>query len=105
MTLWHWLYVALHSGHPLLGFLHDSVEEGYRPKALLRYWPALDAITRRNGETYHDYIYRVSRNKKATRVKLTDLQHNLTRGGGPPGNLKTRYENAVVHLKSIKRVG
>ncbi len=97
----HWLYVAWYSRHPLLGFLHDSVEDGYLPKLLLYYWPALDAITRRDGESYFTYIQRVSENKKATKVKLVDLQHNLARGGGPPGNLRLRYEDAVVYLKSV----
>ena len=94
----HPLYVAIHSGHPLLGLLHDTVEDGYLPRALLRFWPALDASTRRPGEVYAEYIKRLSLNPKAKRVKVTDLQHNLTRGGGPNPSLQRRYLKALHRL-------
>ncbi|MBR9765405.1 MAG: hypothetical protein GYB53_18255 [Rhodobacteraceae bacterium] len=94
----HPLHVALHSGHPLLGLLHDTVEDGYLPKSLLRIWPALDAITRRPGEVYGDYIERVERNPKAKRVKIVDLRHNLVRSGGPSPSLEKRYRRALARL-------
>lgn len=99
----HWCYVA--SGfwpwqHKFwLGLLHDTVEDGYLPKALLSLWPALDAITRREGEPYADYIERLSANDTATAVKLRDLQHNLSRNGGPPReSLRARYLKAQSRL-------
>ena len=74
-----------------LGLMHDTVEDGYLPRTLLR-WPALDAITRRDGEDYRVYIERVALNRRATRVKLADLAHNLSRHGGPPRQaLRDRY--------------
>lgn len=95
----HSLHVALYSGHPILGLLHDAVEDGYLPRALLRVWPGLDAITRRPGEVYADYIDRVARHPVARKVKLCDLRHNLSRGGGPHDSLRCRYERALARLE------
>lgn len=39
--------------------------------------PAVDAITKRDGEAYVDYLKRVCANRYARRVKEMDLQHNL----------------------------
>lgn len=94
----HWLHVSIFSGHPLLGLLHDSVEDGYLPRCILRFWPALDAITRRKEETYSEYIERVAKNNKARKVKICDLQHNLTRNGGPNESLARRYRAALARL-------
>lgn len=96
----HPLHVAIDSGHPFLGAFHDSVEDGYLPKWVLRFWPALDAITRRKGEVYANYIERVAKNPKARRVKIADLRHNLKRNGGPPASLEKRYRRALWRLIS-----
>lgn len=64
--------------------LHDVVEDtpmtlddlrglGFAPKVV----DAVDAISRRDGETYEDYIERVARNPLARRVKRVDLEHNM----------------------------
>jgi len=64
--------------------LHDVVED--TPKTLddlrLEGFPdriieAVDALTRRDGETYEDFIERVARVPLARKVKLADLQHNM----------------------------
>lgn len=96
----HPLHVALHSGHPLLGLLHDAIEDGYLPHVVLRWWPALDAITRRSGETYAAYIERVAANPAARRVKICDLRHNLSRCGGPGDSLAKRYRRALARLSN-----
>lgn len=100
--LGHWWHVG--SRFPVwrrefwLGLLHDTVEDGYLPRFLL-HWPALDAITRREGEDYVAYIERVATNDRARRVKLADLAHNLSRNGGPPRHsLRDRYRWAQRHL-------
>jgi hypothetical protein len=98
MTLPHALHVAVYSGYPILGLLHDAVEDGWLPEAILPWWPALDALTRRKGEVYADYIERVAENPAARKVKITDLFHNLTRGEGPSGELNKRYVRALVRL-------
>lgn len=64
--------------------LHDVVEDSPITLAHLRdqgfperILEAVDAISRRDGETYEDYIERVARVPLATRVKLPDLEHNM----------------------------
>ena len=71
----------------IVALLHDVVEDGYTSFEKLQkmynldaeQMAALDAITRRNGERYFDYIQRVKQNKIAKIVKLADLQHNIER--------------------------
>lgn len=71
----------------VVAFIHDVVEDGYATfeEVQQRFnlndeqMAALDAITRRQGEKYFDYIARVKQNEMATTVKLADLQHNITR--------------------------
>ncbi|MCF3932893.1 hypothetical protein L1787_05625 [Acuticoccus sp. M5D2P5] len=100
----HWLHVATRFS-PLdrafwVGLLHDSVEDGYLPAGVARWWPALDAITRRPGEPYRDgYLPRLALNTTARRVKIEDIRHNLMRNGGPPGDLKRRYLDALEMLE------
>lgn len=94
----HSLHVAAYSGHPALGLLHDAVEDGYLPRILCRWWSGLDAITRRPGETYAEYIERVAGHEAARAVKICDLRHNLSRGAGPSPSLRRRYERALALL-------
>ena len=71
----------------VVALLHDVVEDGYASFEQLQklyglnaeQMSALDAITRRQGETYFDYIARCKQNEMAKIVKLADLQHNITR--------------------------
>lgn len=70
-----------------VALLHDIVEDGYATFEELQQCfnlndeqvAALDAVTRRQGEKYFDYIQRVKQNEMATTVKLADLQHNIYR--------------------------
>lgn len=64
---------------------------------------AVDALTRRTGETYSEYILRVKKNPTAVTVKLADLAHNLdeSRCGGLPDSLRARYEKAVRVLEGV----
>lgn len=68
-------------------FLHDVVEdtaltledlaaEGIPAEVL----QLVDALTRRDGEQYFDYIRRVKQNPDATKIKLADLIHNADLG-------------------------
>jgi len=67
------------------GLLHDVVEDSagnVDVKDLYDFYPAdvveaVDALTRREGEKYKDYVQRCSENPLATRVKLYDLYDNL----------------------------
>ena len=80
----------------IVGMLHDTVEDAWQSLvranhldenveavfAFLKTYfsdevvDAVNAITRREGETYRDFIRRVGKNDLATRVKLNDLRDN-----------------------------
>lgn len=80
------------------GLMHDTVEDGYLPKWFLQ-WPALDAVTRREGETYKTFISRSYRHPVGRKVKLADVCDNLQRGvDDPRPSLRKRYLDAVVYL-------
>ena len=70
----------------ICGILHDVIEdtpvsidmlrtEGFSEVVL----DALDAISKRAGEKYSDFIERVAENELATIVKLNDLHDNMKR--------------------------
>ena len=84
-------------------WLHDVIEdtdvtiEGLRsseiPEGVLA---AIDAITKRNGESYLDYILRVKRNEIARLVKIEDLKHNMS--DLKPGSMYQKYQLASYIL-------
>lgn len=64
--------------------LHDVIEdtditldylrtEGFSEEVL----SSLDALTRRNNETYDEFINRIIKNKIASHIKLADLRDNM----------------------------
>jgi len=68
----------------IVAVLHDVIEdshialcdlekEGFSDKVLL----SLSALTRRNSQTYDNYISRISSNYIARKVKIKDLKDNL----------------------------
>lgn len=72
----------------IVAVLHDVVEdcpgytvEGFRATFGNEICDAIDAITKRAGEEYGDYLMRVAANPIAKRVKVQDLKDNsdLTR--------------------------
>lgn len=91
----HYIRVGIAS-RSLTGLMHDAVEDGWWPAAWA--WKSLDAISRRDGETYQDYILRLKADPLATRIKLVDLVDNLTRNGGPSDSLRKRYRKAFLTL-------
>lgn len=88
--------------------LHDVVEdcpewtfarlvaEGFHPVML----SALDAVTKRGGESYEDYLSRVENNSIALEVKLADLRDNMDESRGAPANEKreAKYRLALSRL-------
>lgn len=80
-----WSRICRTSRDPLdevVAVLHDVVEDSPFTVDFIRaeFGPevadAVDAITKREGEPYMDYIRRVARNLRARRVKLADLAEN-----------------------------
>lgn len=69
----------------VVAYLHDTVEDAPNimsvDKARTIFGDvvadALDAITKRKGETYNDYLFRVKQNPLARSVKVLDLTHNM----------------------------
>lgn len=95
----------------MVAWLHDVVEDcGVKLDALA--WlgypdvvvAAVDAITRRNTETYTEYIQRVATNPIACIVKLIDLDHNTLPHRvarlqpAEASSLGRRYTRAKKHL-------
>jgi hypothetical protein len=93
--------------------LHDLLEdtsvtaedlraEGFAPEVIA----AVQALTKREGETYEDFIRRVSTNPIAARVKLADLADNmdLTRIASPTERDRARtekYHQAIDLLSTL----
>ena len=88
----------------VVALLHDVVEDttvmldDLRQDFNENIVEAVDAISKREGERYWDYIARVKANKLATKVKLADLKHNLSTLPERHG-LAIRWEEAVRVLK------
>ena len=68
----------------VVGFLHDVVEDTditLRHLSYIGFWPhildAVGALTRKEGESYKEYIGRVENNTIAMPVKIADLTDNL----------------------------
>ncbi|MGI6635101.1 MAG: HD domain-containing protein [Christensenellales bacterium] len=99
-----------------VAYLHDTVEDGVYTIGKARQdfgdevADALDAITRRKGEPYMDYIDRVKQNPIARAVKVADLSENMNlwrmRDASPEDidravyRIKSRYIPAYKRLKT-----
>ncbi len=94
----------------IVAVLHDVVEDTDWTLEQLReagfserVTGAVDALTRREGETYEDFVGRAQRDALARRVKLADLEDNLDlrrTGTVGPGDLErlNRYLRAWKSL-------
>lgn len=86
----------------IVAVLHDAVEDGGvglgDVLALFgeTIWSAVDAVTRREGELYLDYVRRAGSNEIGKIVKLADLKDNLSPSRSASLNqaMRTRYLRA-----------
>lgn len=85
-----------------LSWLHDSLEDHPECTEQIfntfnQYKDTLSLLTRKNGETYSDYIQRIadSENREAIIVKIADLSVNNETA---PSSLKERYGKALKLL-------
>jgi (p)ppGpp synthase/HD superfamily hydrolase len=102
-----------HSDAQIVAALHDVIEDSGMTLAEIEeagfghtVVRAMDAITRREGETYEAYIQRVADDGVATAVKLADLRDNLGRATDavdPHGSLRKRYAKALDSLGLLPR--
>ena len=82
-----------------IAYLHDTIEDSETGIGEIHerfgedVGHAVDALTRRQGEQYFDYINRVKEHPEATQVKLADLHSNLK--NNPNESLAKRYQKAI----------
>lgn len=94
----------------ICGVLHDVIEdtevtmddlrnEGFSEEVL----SVLDAVTKRDGESYEDFICRILPNPVACRVKLADLSDNmdLSRIENPA---EKDYQRIEKYRKAVERI-
>ncbi|HWQ56727.1 MAG TPA: HD domain-containing protein [Bryobacteraceae bacterium] len=92
----------------IVAVLHDVVEDTWVTLEMLREMgfpeeivEAVDAISKRDGERFFDYVRRCGRNPLAKRVKLADLDDNSDprrRFGPNYASLLVRYQKARAIL-------
>jgi (p)ppGpp synthase/HD superfamily hydrolase len=93
--------------------LHDVVEDSEMTIADLRaagyseeICAAVDALTRREGESYDAMIARVEANPLALRVKIADLEDNMDPARQLPGELEVerqeKYARARARLQYLR---
>jgi (p)ppGpp synthase/HD superfamily hydrolase len=88
----------------IVGWLHDVVEDtDVTLEDLKKEFPqvvvdAVDAVSRRKGESYVQFINRAGKNTLARHVKLADLEHNLS--DLKPGPQREKYLTAQEILKN-----
>lgn len=67
----------------IVAILHDIIEDTDVTEEFLRNYftdevvDAVVALTRRENESYRNFIHRVSENKIASIVKMKDMEHNM----------------------------
>jgi (p)ppGpp synthase/HD superfamily hydrolase len=93
----------------VVAYLHDVVEDsavtlpdlgdlGFDSYVI----HAVDAITRRDTETYAEYIVRLGEtNTVATAVKIADLRDHLQERATLKESLKARYDKAMTYLAGV----
>lgn len=96
-----------------VAYLHDVIEDtnitldvlqkqGFSKDIL----NAVDAITKRKGEDYSDYLERVASNKIAKVVKLADMKHNsdLSRFENPSAVDIKRSEKYKLSIEKLHKI-
>jgi (p)ppGpp synthase/HD superfamily hydrolase len=96
----------------IAALLHDVIKDSILTLEKLKPYfsediiEALDALTRRKGEEYQDYLARVKENALAMKIKYFDLKHNLNPERLKQLKLSTRvrlnrkYDEALKYLLS-----
>lgn len=91
----------------IVAYLHDTLEKGHgwSPERLLEAGfsrsvvSAVEALTRRAGETERDFVQRAASNKLARPVKVADLRDNLLQAR-ETGSSTDRYEEGLRMLET-----
>lgn len=101
---------ALTEEEQIVAVLHDTIEdtdlalddlrrEGFSDEIV----EAIDRLSRRDDETYHEFILRIKENRLAARVKILDIQDNmdLTRIKKPSDKDRKRLEKYSRALDTL----
>lgn len=92
----------------LVAILHDTVEDSEEVDLLYLHNKgfsdevvfAVDALTRRETESYANYLFRVMRaGELAIRVKMADIRHNLSTLEPGRKDKRDKYELALLALE------
>jgi chemotaxis protein histidine kinase CheA len=96
---------ALTEDEQIVAVLHDTIEDTELTLDMLRQEgfseriiEAIDALSRRKKEAYQDFILRIKQNSLARRVKILDLQDNMT-----PLRLHKKSDKDKDRLKKYSR--
>lgn len=95
----------------IVSLLHDCVEDTWVTLGFLEdRFPeeivdAVDALTRREDETYRQYIKRLCCNDIARRVKMEDIKDNLRPDRLFPGAPLERYRRAQAWIQGYELTG
>jgi (p)ppGpp synthase/HD superfamily hydrolase len=90
----------------VVALLHDTVEDtDYTEEMLREDFPkhiadAVIAMTKREGETYVEFVLRIKETPVARKVKMYDMEHNMSdRGVKIKDSLMERYKKGYAVLK------
>lgn len=98
----------------IVGVLHDTIEDTFVTEELLlekglpqRLVDAIHLLTRRPEDTYKEFIERLAPNRLARRVKIKDLEDNMSKERNPPpvseqvARRLLKYRRAHAYLYSV----
>ena len=89
-------------------FLHDSVEDGKMTLDEVRSQfgddvaGLVDIVSRKDDETYSQFIDRIAQNPEASQIKLADLRENIRNVEDFKPSLRSRYEKAIAKLEAAQ---
>jgi (p)ppGpp synthase/HD superfamily hydrolase len=98
----------------IVGVLHDTIEDTFVTEELLlekglapHLVDAIHLLTRRPEDTYKEFVERLAHNRIARRVKIKDLEDNMSKERNPPpvsekiAKRLLKYRRAHAYLYSV----
>lgn len=86
----------------IVAALHDVYEHGHDVWAPEHLRHSLDLITRKDTDTYAEYIQKLKHDPIARRVKIADIKDHLFDWDSLPLSLASRYIKAYHVLKEVE---
>lgn len=87
-----------------VAILHDVIENSSYDRSILSFKgvsndiiDVVEILTRKESESYKNFILRICKNQEAIRVKIEDIKHNLS--DLKQGSLRDKYELALLILE------